>query len=96
MISQGDLTREIEAIYEAAGVYERPEKVSLRKRSNKEYILTMERMYGHVAGGLKVMVGLGKLFGTDMIDHHGQWSSNGCPTCDYGSQYVIEYKITLP
>lgn len=60
---------------------------SKKKKDNREYYeITVGSMYTAVGVGLKKLLKLVEMFGTEEIDVD-DFSYGGCETCDYGSDY---------
>lgn len=71
-----------------------PEEIRQTGPSRIEF----RNMYEYISMGPRQIMALSGVFGTDQWNLD-QWSSPGCETCDYGSQYVhvldFPWPITL-
>lgn len=59
---------------------------------DKVVTIKVEQMYDHVDHSFKVLNAISQFFGTTNIES-SEWSSSGCDTCDYGSNYTIEFTV---
>lgn len=79
-------------------IYEKPYlKVDSETESNKGplFELSYGNMYSAPVLNLGVLIKLSELFGTTEIDVDN-YSSRGCDTCDYGSDYGHTIQIYNP
>jgi hypothetical protein len=61
-------------------------------RKNKNIKLTIKQMYNHISFNFKDTLFLSDLFKTTDIDSY-KYSSGGCITCGYRSEYGTEFTI---
>lgn len=52
----------------------------------------VEQMYEYVTVNFALLSALAELLGTKNIDTD-QWSRGGCETCDFGSNYCVEFYV---
>lgn len=70
------------------------DKITVAVRGDKVDV-QVSQMYEYVDLTFAKLKALAEVFGTEDFNMDG-WSSSGCETCDYGSQYVKEFTFTLP
>jgi len=56
--------------------------------------INVSQMYKYVPLGLKELLGVARAIDTDRFEVD-QWSSDGCETCDYGSNYSVQFRYEL-
>lgn len=67
--------------------------VEVRKVDENTVTVKAERMYEYLPLEYKHLSRMADLFGTTRINED-RYDSSGCETCDYGSQYTLNFTIT--
>jgi hypothetical protein len=62
------------------------------KKVKNHFDVTISQMYEFVPANFTHMKALSELFGTDDINMNN-WSYAGCETCDWGSNYSVQFDI---
>jgi len=57
------------------------------------YSISVERSYDYVTVNFSTLMDIAKFFSTQEVNVD-EWSSEGCPTCDWGSSYTKSFRIT--
>lgn len=84
-VTAEELEKVKELLGEARSTQER--EVSITNRGFR-----VSQMYEGVQVSLDLLIKLSELFGTRDIDTD-QWHTDGCETCDFGSNYEVEFLI---
>lgn len=69
-------------------------EITVTENSKRLGVAVVSQMYEYIEVQFSTMMSLRAIFNGEFnID---KWSSTGCETCDYGSQYTMEFEFERP
>jgi hypothetical protein len=67
-------------------------KIEINKNTDNFVVVQISQMYEFVDVSFEKLTKISEFFGTTLIQDH-RYSSRGCETCDYGSNYEVTLYI---